>query len=71
METRVARWWNGSFGRLNRRDIELHVTQRWRVVIREGGAEGSERTWEFDTEDDARTMVRRCMETGGTKWREI
>lgn len=44
---------------------------RWHVVARVGDAEtGTVLRWEFDTEDEARQMVRRLVQADGGKWRE-
>lgn len=65
----MGRWWNGAWGRLARRDVELWTGQMWRVVMREGGTGGSERSHWFVSEDEARTFVRRCL-AGARGWRE-
>lgn len=68
----VERWWNGRFGRLNRRDVWLYRSTMWRVESREGDADsGRGNTWTFDDEAQARTMVRRLLETGGDGWRDL
>ncbi len=48
MET-VGRWWNGTWGRLARRDVYLRIGTVSEVEAREGGAEGRSRTWQFET----------------------
>ncbi|HEY8474316.1 MAG TPA: hypothetical protein VIL37_17005 [Natronosporangium sp.] len=53
-----------------RRDINLRRhPERWVVEAREGGPDGQSRTWEYDTLTGARTMVERCIATGGDGWR--
>lgn len=67
----VQAWWNGRW-RLARRDVHLKFRPaRWVVETREGGPAGSSRTWEYDTERQARQMVDRCVETGGDGWRDV
>ena len=61
----VARWWNGRFGRLARRDVRLSETGgRWRVEVSEGGVEGRSASWEYDTEAAARAQVERVPGDG-------
>ncbi|MFF0654943.1 hypothetical protein [Micromonospora tulbaghiae] len=68
----VARWWNGTWGRLTRRDVWLAREIRWHVVARAGDSEtGKVLRWEFDTEDEARQMVRRLVQAEGGQWREM
>ncbi|MEV1147109.1 hypothetical protein [Micromonospora sp. NPDC049799] len=67
----VARWWNGTWGRLTRRDVWLAREVRWHVVARAGDSEtGKVLRWEFDNEDEARQMVRRLVQADGGQWRE-
>lgn len=67
----VTRWWNGVWGRLTRRDVWLAREVRWHVVARAGDSEtGRVLRWEFDTEDEARRMVRRLVQADGSPWRE-
>lgn len=67
----LARWWNGVWGRLARRDIWLTAT--YRVTARLGDAEsGKVLRWDFDSEDDARAMVERLTNAPGPgEWREM
>ncbi|MFE9651568.1 hypothetical protein [Micromonospora sp. NPDC006431] len=68
----VARWWNNSWGRLTRRDVWLACEVRWHVVARAGDSEsGKVLQWEFDTEDEARQMVKRLVQADGGQWREM
>nr|WP_239542992.1 hypothetical protein [Micromonospora terminaliae] len=68
----VARWWNGTWGRLTRRDVWLAREVRWHVVARAGDSEaGNVLRWEFDTEEDARQMVKRLVQADGGHWREM
>ncbi len=69
MET-VGRWWNGTWGRLSRRDVYLRTGPVWEVEARQGGVDGSSRTWRFDSEAEARAFVERCLVGPGT-WREL
>ncbi|MEU7612322.1 hypothetical protein [Micromonospora sp. NPDC049204] len=67
----VTRWWNGTWGRLTRRDVWLAREVRWHVIARAGDTEtGKVLRWEFDTEDAARRMVRRLVQADGGQWRE-
>ncbi|MFE9694443.1 hypothetical protein [Micromonospora sp. NPDC005806] len=68
----VTRWWNSSCGRLTRRDVWLAREVRWQVVARAGDSEtGNVLRWEFDTEDEARQMVKRLVQADGGQWREM
>ncbi|MFI6331078.1 hypothetical protein ACIBBG_22590 [Micromonospora chersina] len=71
MREQVSRWWNGSWGRLTRRDVSLSREVRWHVVARSGDSEtGKVLRWEFATEDEARAMVHRLLRADGGQWRE-
>ncbi|WP_200216795.1 hypothetical protein [Micromonospora coerulea] len=71
MKELVARWWNGTWGRLTRRDVWLAREVRWHVVARTGDPEtGNVLRWEFDNEAEARQMVKRPVQAGGGQWRE-
>jgi hypothetical protein len=69
----VEPWWNGTYGRMARRDIWLHDEGgRWVVEISMGSLEAGERArWPYDDEATARAMLRRCLETGGSGWRSL
>jgi hypothetical protein len=43
---------------------------QWLVEAREGGPDGTSRTWESASETDARTMVERCVAAADDGWRE-
>ncbi|MFF0172929.1 hypothetical protein [Micromonospora profundi] len=68
----VARWWNGIWGRLGRRDVWLVREVRWKVTARAGDSEsGRVLRWEFDTEDEALAMVKRLLAAdAGGQWRK-
>lgn len=66
----VARWWNGNYGRLGRRDVYLRRGTLWEVEAREGGAEGRSKVFRFDTEDEAMGFLKRCLEGPGN-WRQL
>ena len=66
----VARWWNGSYGRLSRRDVFLRRGTVWEVEAREGGAEGRSRVFRFDSEQEAVAFAQRCR-GGPGRWREL
>lgn len=64
-------WWNGSWGRLARRDVFLRTdADRWFVEARSGGAEGASRFTEYATEETAYDAVRHLL-TGPGEWREV
>src|SRR5688500_7408447 len=63
----VGKWWNGTWGRLARRDVFLRVGTLWEVEAREGGADGRSRIWRFLSEEEARAFAERCMTRPG-KW---
>lgn len=60
---------------LNRRDVYLIRTPSgWQVKGREGGADGRDVVHYFDTEAEARAMVRRMLEAvapGLSNWAQI
>ncbi|GIJ52459.1 hypothetical protein Val02_93450 [Virgisporangium aliadipatigenens] len=66
----LEKWWNGSWGRLARRDVLLRVGAIWEVEVREGGADGHSRVWRFPTEEEARAFAQQCMTPSG-KWRDL
>ncbi|GAA4565035.1 hypothetical protein GCM10023176_12220 [Micromonospora coerulea] len=71
MEVR-GRWWNGSWGRMARRDIWLLADGRlWRVRGRLGGDGGQEVSYDFPDEPSARSMVGRMMKTSAGTWRDL
>ena len=67
----LARWWNGAWGRVGRRDIWLSTT--YRVTARQGDSEsGKVLRWEFTSEAEARAMVARLQRAPGPgEWREM
>jgi hypothetical protein len=68
---RRKHWWNGTWGRLTRRDIFLYCDgDRWWVEARVGGAEGQSRWLEYDDEDAAMEDVRALL-GGPGRWREL
>jgi hypothetical protein len=55
---RVSWWWNGNWGRLARRDAEIHhVPESWSVEARQGGPGGEGKGWAAASEDEARKMA--------------
>ncbi|MEU1238276.1 hypothetical protein [Micromonospora aurantiaca (nom. illeg.)] len=72
MDEVARRWWNGTWGRLARRDVWLIRQTRWKVVARAGDSEtGKVLRWEFDWPEEALEMVDRLLRASspGT-WRE-
>jgi len=68
---RRKHWWNGTWGRLARRDVYLFEDAgKWRVEGREGGAEGRSRWYEFDDVDSALDCVRGLLVQPGN-WKEL
>lgn len=64
-------WWNGTWGRLARRDVYLFEDGgTWWVEARQGGAEGRCRRYEFGDEDTALDCVRGLLTQPGD-WREV
>ncbi|GAB3330798.1 hypothetical protein RMN56_12780 [Micromonospora halotolerans] len=67
-----GRWWNGSWGRMARRDIWLLSDGRlWRVRGRLGGDDGQEVSYDFPDERAARSMVDRMKKTSAGTWRDL
>ena len=68
---RRRHYWNGSWGRLTRRDVLLYESGgQWIVEDRRGGAEGRTRWFEHDEEDSAWDQVRALL-SGYDDWREL
>lgn len=68
---RLGHWWNGSWGRLARRDVFLYRDGgRWIVQAREGGADGRSAWREHSSESAARDHVARLL-SPGDGWREL
>ncbi len=67
----VGHWWNGTWGRLARRDVYLRSGQVWQVELRVGGADGRIKRWTFDNEPDARALVDRALAAVDTPWKEL
>jgi hypothetical protein len=68
---RRKHWWNGTWGRLVRRDVYLYCDgDRWLIEAREGGAEGRSRWFEYDDEDAALEDVRGLL-VGPGHWRDV
>jgi hypothetical protein len=64
-------WWNGKWGRLARCDVYLRMEDgRYVVEAREGGADGTTRTWQPPTEDYALELVDDLL-SDQDSWREI
>jgi hypothetical protein len=68
---RRGHWWNGSWGRLARRDVLLYEDAgQWTVEAREGGAEGRSAWREYADEQSARDRVATLISVG-EGWREL
>jgi len=68
----VEWWWNGSWGRLVRRDVWLlRGDVGWHVRVRAGGAEGRELTMDYDDETRARAQLRRLLSEQPEHWRRL
>ena len=68
---RRKHWWNGTWGRLARRDVYLFEDGgKWLVEGRDGGAEGRSTWYDFDDEDAAVDCVRGLL-NGPGEWREL
>lgn len=74
VERVVGRWWNGSYGRLTRRDVWLKVDGPvWRVQARKGDADANLWSRDYLDEAAAREMVTTLLERGGgpNGWRDL
>lgn len=68
---RRKHFWNGTWGRLARRDVYLYEDGgRWWVEAREGGAEGRSRWDDFTDEDAALARVLVLLDQPG-QWTEL
>jgi hypothetical protein len=68
---RVCWWWNGKWGRLARRDVEIHYTpESWSVIARLGGAEGKAHQYPAASKQDAEQTAARFMKTQ-ERWRQM
>jgi len=64
-------WWNGRWGRIARCDVYLRAEgDRYAVEAREGGADGTTRTWYPPTEKDALLLVDDLL-SDQDGWREL
>jgi hypothetical protein len=64
-------WWNGRWGRIARCDVYLRAEgDRYAVEAREGGADGTTRTWYPPTEEDALQLVDDLL-SDQDGWREL
>jgi hypothetical protein len=67
----VRHWWNGSWGRLSRRDVYVRTDgKRWEVEARLGGAEGRSTVWTHDDEAGALERARSWLDPRFT-WTEL
>jgi len=68
----VGHWWNGSWGRLTRRDVWLKTDgNRWYVQARQG--DGDRPVWSrpYLTEEAARQQLAAMLARGAKQWRDI
>ncbi|GAA1812392.1 hypothetical protein GCM10009682_37090 [Luedemannella flava] len=64
-------FWNGSWGRLARRDVLLYEDGgQWLIEVRVGGAEGRSR-WIPREDEDAALDELRALLSGTADWREL
>jgi hypothetical protein len=55
---RVSWFWNGKWGWLARRDVEIHhELESWAVEARQGGPEGESRRWRAADETEAKDIA--------------
>jgi hypothetical protein len=68
---RVSWWWNGKWGRLARRDVEIHhEPESWLVEARQGGPEGESKRFAAASEGEARHIADQLMHTD-ERWRSM
>jgi hypothetical protein len=68
---RRRHWWNGTWGRLVRRDLYIYEDGgTWLVEARLGGGDGRSRWFDYADEDAALERVRDLM-TESDDWREV
>ena len=68
---RVSWFWNGKWGRLARRDVEIHhEPESWAVEARQGGPEGEAKRWRAASETEAKNIADQLMRTD-ERWREM
>jgi hypothetical protein len=71
VEQVVRQWWNGSWGRLVRRDVCVWVDgRRWTVEARSGVAEGRSRRQACGSEREALKIYAKCLDGGGEVLRQ-
>lgn len=64
-------YWNGSWGRLARRDILVYENGgQWILEVRVGGADGRSRWFEYDGEEAAQHRLRALL-AEDESWREL
>ena len=57
------------WGRLARRDVEIHhEPESWAVEARQGGPEGESQRWRAASETEARSIAEQLMQTN-ERWR--
>ena len=68
---RVAWWWNGKWGKLARRDVEIHhQPETWTVIARMGGPEGKPWIKPVTDEAEAKQVLARLTSTDEA-WRSM
>jgi hypothetical protein len=68
---RVSWFWNAKWGRLARRDVEIHhEPESWAVEARQGGPEGESQRWPAASASEAEMMAEQLMRTD-ERWRRM
>lgn len=70
----IERWWNGSWGRLGRRDLWLRTDGvEWQIEARRGGADNEIDVIVrlYDGEEEARAALARVVGGEGTRWCQL
>jgi hypothetical protein len=75
MDQRIHWWWNGTYGRLVRRDVAIFRDEdqdAYRVEARDGGVESTKvRKWETRVLGDALALAEDLMSEDRDQWRDM
>jgi len=77
MSEPLGRWWNGKWGRIARRRVDLDRTDEgFQVTARDGDSDGEARVWVLPDEETARRLVADLTEVDpadplSAQWREM